>query len=185
MAAAVRKVPSLNRHMPQNGEEREYSKSAKRNSAQTISREPRLWEKRFVRRKIKMKKILALILALAMTFALAACGGSNAGNTDGDAQTPAGKTFTVVVTDLEGNETKFEYTSDAATVGDALLAEGLIQGDVGEYGLYINTVNGITADWDKDQTYWAFYIDGEYAMTGVDATEITEGAVYGLTLTKG
>lgn len=127
-----------------------------------------------------MKKILALILALTMTFALVACGGNS------NSEKPAtGKAFTVVVTDLEGNETKFEYTSDAATVGEALLAEGLIQGDAGEYGLYINTVNGITADWDKDQTYWAFYIDGEYAMTGVDATEITEGATYGLTLTKG
>ncbi len=125
-----------------------------------------------------MKKTLALILALVMSLALVACGG-------GDNQTPTGKSFTVVVTDLEGNETKFEYTSEAATVGEALLAEGLIAGDAGEYGLYINTVNGITADWDKDQTYWAFYIDGEYALTGVDATEITEGAVYGLTLTKG
>ena len=129
-----------------------------------------------------MKKTLALILAFIMSLALVACGG----NADsGKEANTKGKAFTVEVTDLEGNETKFEYTSDATTVGEALLAEGLIQGDAGEYGLYINTVNGITADWDKDQTYWAFYINGEYAMTGVDATEITEGAVYGLTLTKG
>ena len=129
-----------------------------------------------------MKKTLALILALVMSLALVACGGNADSGKDA---TATGKAFTVVVTDLEGNETKFEYTSDAATVGEALLAEGLIAGDVGEYGLYINTVNGITADWDKDQTYWAFYINGEYAMTGVDATEIAEGATYGLTLTKG
>ena len=69
--------------------------------------------------------------------------------------------------------------------GEALLAEGLIAGSESEYGLYINTVNGIIADWDKDQTYWAFYVNGEYATTGVDSTEITEGATYGLTLTKG
>ena len=137
-----------------------------------------------------MKKVLALILALVMSLSLVACGGNDAGgkndgNSGVNAETPVGVAFTVVVTDLEGKETTFEYTSDAATVGDALLAEGLIAGDVGEYGLYIKTVNGITADWDKDQTYWAFYIDGEYATTGVDATEITEGAVYSLTLTKG
>ncbi len=129
-----------------------------------------------------MKKTLALILALVMSLTLVACGGNADSGKDANVK---GKAFTVVVTDLEGNETKFEYTSDAATVGEALLAEGLIQGDAGEYGLYINTVNGITANWDNDQTYWAFYIDGEYAMTGVDATEITEGATYGLTLTKG
>ena len=40
------------------------------------------------------------------------------------------------------------------------------------------TVNGITADYDVDQTYWAFYVDGEYAMTGVDATDIVEGSQY-------
>ena len=129
-----------------------------------------------------MKKILALILAMMMSFTLVACGGNaNSGNTTGT----KGAAFTVVVTDLDGKETKFEYKSDAATVGEALLAEGLIEGDVGEYGLYINSVNGIAADWDKDQTYWAFFIDGEYATTGVDATKITEGATYGLTLTKG
>ena len=39
-------------------------------------------------------------------------------------------------------------------------------------------VNGITADYDTDGKYWAFYINGEYATTGVDATEIDEEAVY-------
>ena len=44
--------------------------------------------------------------------------------------------------------------------------------------LYVKTVNGITLDYDKDKMYWAFYINGEYAMTGVDSTPIEEGAVY-------
>lgn len=136
-----------------------------------------------------MKKLLALILALVMSLSLVACGGNNSSNdsknNDSQTETPVGIAFTVVVKDLDGNETKFEYTSDAASVGEALLAEGLIEGDEGEYGLYVNTVNGITADWDKDQTYWAFYINDEYATTGVDQTEITEGATYSLVLTKG
>ena len=120
--------------------------------------------------KMKMKKILALVLALVLMLSLVACGG---------------KSFTVVVTDLDGKETTFQYKSDKATVGEVLLEEGLIAGEDSEYGLYILTVNGITADWDADQTYWAFYIDGEYAMTGVDATEIVDGATYSLVLTKG
>ena len=49
----------------------------------------------------------------------------------------------------------------------------------------IDSVNSIAAAWDKDQTYWAFYINGEYAATGIDGTEITAGTTYGLTLTKG
>ena len=31
---------------------------------------------------------------------------------------------------------------------------------------------------DKDGKYWAFYVNGEYASAGVDATDITEGATY-------
>ena len=40
------------------------------------------------------------------------------------------------------------------------------------------TVNGITADYDTDGHYWAFYVGGEYAQTGVDATQVTAGASY-------
>ena len=44
--------------------------------------------------------------------------------------------------------------------------------------LYVKVVNGITADYEVDQTYWAFYINGEMAMTGVDATDVEDGVVY-------
>lgn len=86
--------------------------------------------------------------------------------------------FTFTVTDKDGNESSFEVHTDKTTVGEALLDAGMIAGDESEYGLYVKTVNGITADYDTDGVYWAFYIDGEYASTGVDSTEITEGAVY-------
>ena len=69
-------------------------------------------------------------------------------------------------------------TFQIKTVGEALLAEGLIAGESSDYGLYITTVNGITLDWEKDGKYWAFYINGEYAQTGADTTEIQEGATY-------
>ena len=142
-----------------------------------------------------MKKLLSLLLALVMVFGLVACDTTNAPETTPstepsaevtDAPTDvqsAGISFTVVVTDVDGTETTFEYTSDAETVSEALLAEGLIAGDESDYGLYVTTVNGITADWATENAYWAFYINGEYAQTGVDATEITEGAVYSLTKT--
>ena len=54
----------------------------------------------------------------------------------------------------------------------------MIDGDESEYGLYVKTVNGITADYDTDGVYWAFYINDEYAPTGVDSTTITEGERY-------
>lgn len=86
--------------------------------------------------------------------------------------------FTLKVVDADGNESSFSITTERVIVGDALLDEGLIAGDAGPYGLYVKQVNGITADYDIDGTYWAFYINGEMAMTGVDGTEIEDGAEY-------
>ena len=125
--------------------------------------------------------ILSIVLIAAMALCFTGCGGSSTPETTA----AAGITFDFKVVDLEGSETPFEITSAKATVGEALLDEGLIEGEDSEYGLYVTTVNGITADWDADQTYWAFYIDGEYATTGVDSTEIVEGQVYSFVLTKG
>ena len=84
--------------------------------------------------------------------------------------------ITVIVVD--GNETNFVVNTDKETVGDALLEQNLIEGEDGDYGLYVKTVNGITADYDTDQTYWAFYVNGEYASTGVDSTPVNEGDTY-------
>ncbi|MCM1155024.1 MAG: DUF4430 domain-containing protein [Roseburia sp.] len=86
--------------------------------------------------------------------------------------------FAFTVVDKDGNETAFTIHTDKETVGEALLELGLIVGDESEYGLYVKTVNGITADYDTDGTYWAFYINGEYAQTGVDSTAVTAGADY-------
>ena len=111
-----------------------------------------------------MKKLLSLLLVLAMMFTLIACSAKTA--------------FTVVTTDLEGKETTHKIKTSAATVGEALMDEGLIKGHSTDYGLYVDEVNGITLDWEKDGKYWAFYINGEYAQTGVDTTEVEAGAVY-------
>ena len=86
--------------------------------------------------------------------------------------------FTFIVVDADGNETNFVVSTDKETVGDALLELNLIEGDDSEYGLYVKTVNGITADYDTDHTYWAFYVNGEYSNTGVDSTPVNEGDTY-------
>jgi len=93
------------------------------------------------------------------------------------------KTITVQVK-AEDKTVTFTVNTDKDTVGAALLENGLIAGDEGAYGLYVKTVNGILADYDVDQSYWGFFINGEYAMTGVDVTNITEGAVYQLERVK-
>ena len=124
-----------------------------------------------------LRKIMAVLLALLMVLALSACAKS--------ASIPAGKTtFTVEVTDAEGAKTSFTVKTDEKTVGAALQALNLISGEESDYGLYIKEVTGITADYDADGTYWAFYVDGQYALTGVDMTDAQDGAVYGLAVEK-
>lgn len=123
--------------------------------------------------------VLCMVLIVAMALSMTACGNDSNTQNDGQDQVQTVETkFTFVVVDGEGNETSFDITTDKATVGEALLEEGLIAGEDGQYGLYVTEVNGITADYNVDQTYWAFYVDGEYASTGVDTTEAVDGSTY-------
>lgn len=93
------------------------------------------------------------------------------------------KTFMFKV-DAEGYAITFTIHTNETTVGAALLALGLIEGEDSQYGLYVKTVNGMLADYDVDQTYWSFYENGEYTMSGVDTTNITESYTYSFVRTK-
>ena len=131
---------------------------------------------------------MMLIVAMALT---AGCGEKKQENNSSAGQEVSanvlgeGKTqFNFTVVDKDGKETAFEIHTDKTTVGEALLELELIAGEEGAYGLYVKTVNGITVDYDVDQTYWAFYVNGEYAMTGVDATNVEDGASYSFKVEK-
>ena len=127
-----------------------------------------------------LKKLLSMILCVVLVAAMAlfATGCMENGAPEETKDAAESVSFTVIVVDLEGKETAYEVTTTAATVGEALLAEELIAGEEGPYGLYIKEVTGIPLDWDTHGKYWAFYIDGEMALTGVDSTDVVEGAVY-------
>lgn len=156
-------------------------------------------------------KLLSLVLCLVLTWTAALISGCNdnketpeagsgAVTTSAPAESTAGTTaaesadatkigegktaFTFIVVDKDGGETVFEVSTDKTTVGEALQELGLIEGEEGPYGLYVKKVNGITADYDTDGTYWAFYENGEYAMTGVDKTNVVAGVSYSFKIEK-
>lgn len=155
-----------------------------------------------------MKKFLAIILALAMVLSLTACGNTpvqqpdsgndanveanDGANTDADVKAPVvtdgavlgegAHSFVLEIADAEGKTITATVNTDEETVGAALLKLNVIQGEDSEYGLYVKTVNGVTADYEKDQTYWSFYIDGEYAQTGVGMTAVNDGSTYKLAI---
>lgn len=134
--------------------------------------------------RLKRSLPCLLCLTLALTFVLTACGGE-------ETQTPAdtaavvtelgegATTFSFTSTDDKGTVSAYTIHTDAATVGEALEGLDLIAGEEGDYGLFVTTVGELTLPTDGP-AYWAFYIDGEYAATGIDQTPVTEGASYEL-----
>jgi len=133
-----------------------------------------------------MKRILAVVLALAFVFCFAACA-KTAEGAETTTAAPAGDlSFKFTAVDLDGNKTDFDVPfTDGQTVGEALLAEELIAGEDGDYGLYVKTVNGITLDYEADGAYWSFYIGEEPASTGVDGEKAVADGVYQFVATKG
>lgn len=138
---------------------------------------------------MKIKKITAAFIALLLIFSLSACGETKKDvlpTSDSSSVEPSqSKTFTFEVVDANGNKTELSVMSDVKILGEALQNLGYIKGEQGPYGLYIKEVNGITADYDTDGTYWAFYINGEMSMKGVDQTEIVDGDIYSFRVEKG
>ena len=102
------------------------------------------------------------------------------------ANTELGEGATTVTVQVKADERQITFTihTDKTTVGEALQEHNLLEGEESQYGLYVQKVNGIVADYDVDQYYWAFYVNGEYGMSGVDTTNIEEGVTYSFERTK-
>lgn len=89
-----------------------------------------------------------------------------------------------VEVEANGQSVTFTINTDADTLGAALLEHNLIAGEEGQFGLYVKTVNGMLADYDINKSYWGFYQNGEYLMTGVDTTEIDGGEHFEIVYSK-
>lgn len=77
-------------------------------------------------------------------------------------------TFAFTAIFADGSAKRYAVSTDCETVGEALIALELIEGEAGPYGLYVKSVCGVVADYNVDGTYWSLYTDGEMSMTGVD-----------------
>ncbi len=95
-----------------------------------------------------------------------------------------GKNTLTLTVKAEEKSVDFTIKTDKTVVGDALKEHKLIDGEEGPYGLYVKVVNGIEADYDKDQSYWSFEKNGEAMLTGVDSTEFKDGDHYTLVRMK-
>ena len=92
---------------------------------------------------------------------------------------------TISVTVIMDGETTRELTirTDAEFLRGALEQENLIEGTESEYGLYVTTVDGVTAD-DSQRQYWCFKDgNGNDLTVGVDSAPIADGDAFQIVLT--
>lgn len=91
--------------------------------------------------------------------------------------------FTVTGADGESQTFDLEVT-DGEKLSDALAEAGIISEEEAAAG-FVTTVNGETADWDKDSAWWCLTdASGEMTSVGVGDIELHDGDSYAFTYTK-
>lgn len=96
------------------------------------------------------------------------------------------KSITIEVLDDHANSTVYQVHTDAEYLRQAMEeAQGLeFSGTESEYGIMVETINGVTVDWNVDQSYWSFYVNGEYCNYGIDTQPIMDGDVFRIVYSK-
>lgn len=99
--------------------------------------------------------------------------------------TQGAKTVTIEVVDDQGASTSYELHTDAEYLRQAMEeADGLtFEGTESEYGMMVSTVNGVTADFSENGSYWAFYSGDDYCEYGIDTQPINDGGTYRIVYT--
>ncbi len=141
--------------------------------------------------KKNIKFRLASLLAVIICLSFCACGGADfkkdlweTATYIEDTELGTGTKTVMLEVVAEDRSVTFMINTDKEKLGETLVEHDLISGEEGAYGLYIKVVNGITADYDDDKSYWAITKNGESVMSGVDGIEISDGEHYELVYTK-
>lgn len=128
---------------------------------------------------MKNKKIWIAVVAIVLIAAVVGCW-----FVFGPKHAAGSQTVTVEVTHKDGQTKTFEIHTDEEYLRGALEQENLISGNETEYGLYVLTVDGETAD-EANQEWWGYTKSGEMVNFGVDTCPIADGDHYEFTLNTG
>ena len=129
----------------------------------------------------KKKKILlalipvALIVILAVIFLLFK-----------PATTSGSKKIEIDVVNDNGDMQAYKLSTDAEYLRQAMeeTKDLTFSGEESEYGMMVIEVNGVTADYNVDQSYWAFYVNDEYCNYGIDEQPVADGDIFRIEYTK-
>ena len=110
--------------------------------------------------------VVAALIGVYVTFGAKAVAGS--------------KNITIEVVNKEAESTVYELSTDAEYLRQAMEeADGLtFDGEEGAYGFSVYTVNGETADFTVDSSYWSFYVNEEYCNYGIDSQPVMDGDAF-------
>ncbi len=135
-------------------------------------------------RKVRRLLILALIVlvAAAIAFGLSVYSRKTLSRPNDLSQTEVQEiSVTVEIIDGEGEKTTLNLKTDKTYLAEALVQEGVIE--YADDGLY-TTVNGITADYNKDRAWWCVTKDGTMINEGMNTLKLADGDKYEITYTK-
>ena len=141
--------------------------------------------------KQQLKKLLSVILALFIVMTcFASCNQKQNSDVWDNAIYTSDKSFgeggTEIKVDVTVQDKSITFTvkTDKDNLADALLEHKLIDGEDSAYGIYIKSVNGIVADFEKDGHYWSISKDSTPLLTGASDTKIKNGEHYQFTYAK-
>lgn len=128
----------------------------------------------------KKKGLIAAVVLVALIAAAAICYAVFAPK-----PVEGAKSITIEVVDDAGESTVYDVNTDAEFLRQAMEeAEGLtFSGTESEYGLMIDTVNGVLASFEENGAYWSFYVDGGYCNYGIDTQPVEDGQAFQIVYT--
>lgn len=131
--------------------------------------------------KTNKKKIIIAVVAVVVVIAALLC----VYLLNKPSASAGAKEITIEVIDNTGASVSYDVNTDAEYLADAFAdADGLtVEGTTDEYGLYITTVNGLTADYEADGAYWSILVNGEYGQYGASQQPVAVGDTYTLEYT--
>ena len=142
-----------------------------------------------MKNKAKLRSLLRksiVLIAAAITvlslFALAGCGDASDKETGGSSiSSVEQKTVIFKIVFEDGSEKTVELKTEKNT-----LAQALVDANIIEYSAdgFYTTIDGVTADYNKDGAWWCITKGGEMLNHGLNDLTISDGETYEATYTK-
>ena len=135
-----------------------------------------------------MKKVNKKVVAVVLVMVLLVAGMVFAYLKFSEKAVEGTKSITIEVVNDKGESVVYKLKTDAMYLEQAMneaSTQGFsYSGEVGPYGMAVDTVNGLYADYVKTGGYWGFYVNGEYCNYGISEQPVEDGDAFKIEWTK-